>query len=506
MGWLEDGDARAAGLARAVPGAVSVAGIADLEGAALSAAGRIDALVAVARARCWLEAVQIAMLAGLQEQPLTCIPGHPDALGDFLETQEQVACALRISPDTARGRLVEAQQLTARFPAALGLLAGGQVQIMHLKALLEHTAALDDETATRVEALVLPKLPTQTVGAARKAISRAVIKADPAGAEQRHTRAKEDRRTTLQAYPEGMAWYGALLTAGDAALVDAAVTAHAHTLDADGRTLPQRCADALVELVSKTGTTSTAPAPTIIVTIPYDTLIGTAEEPADLQGHGPITPTQARTLATRPGSIWRRLLTHPTTGQILKTDPTTYRPTAEVTRHVIARDPHCRFPGCTRPSRRCDLDHAVPFNHTKPHSGGLTTPDNLIPLCRRHHLTAPAGTSATSPTPATSPGPPPPATPTPTNPRTPPRHDVLVRRSPRQVRGRGQVGGTFHDSQIHTARLSPCRVASQLHRTSACPTVTQSVYFSLSVRMPLTSTSANHPSAVRIDEPAHLGT
>ena len=75
------------------------------------------------------------------------------------------------------------------------------------------------------------------------------------------------------------------------------------------------------------------------------------------------------------------------TGQVLKTDPTTYRPTAEVTRHVTARDPHCRFPGCMRASRRCDLDHVVPFNHAKPQAGGPTTPDNLIPLCRRHHLT-----------------------------------------------------------------------------------------------------------------------
>ena len=219
MDRFEGVDALAAELARAVPGADSVAGIAALDGAALSAAGRIDALVAVQRARCWLEAVQIGMLAGLQEQPLTCIPGHPDALGDFLETQEQVACALRISPDTARGRLVEAQQLTSRFPASVGLLAEGRVQIMHLKALLEHTAVLEDEVATRVEALVLPKLPTQTVGAARKAIARAVLKADPAGAEERHTRAIEDRRTTLQPHTDGMAWFGALLTAGDAALV-----------------------------------------------------------------------------------------------------------------------------------------------------------------------------------------------------------------------------------------------------------------------------------------------
>ena len=108
MDRFEGADVLAAELARVVPGAVSVAGIAELEGAALSAAGRIDALVAVQRARCWLEAVQIGMLAGLQEQPLTCIPGRPDALRDFLETQKQVACALRVSPDTARGRLVKA--------------------------------------------------------------------------------------------------------------------------------------------------------------------------------------------------------------------------------------------------------------------------------------------------------------------------------------------------------------------------------------------------------------
>jgi len=38
------------------------------------------------------------------------------------------------------------------------------------------------------------------------------------------------RRTTVQP-TDGMAWFGALLTAGDAALVDAAVTAHARTLD-----------------------------------------------------------------------------------------------------------------------------------------------------------------------------------------------------------------------------------------------------------------------------------
>ena len=123
-----------------------------------------------------------------------------------------------------------------------------------------------------------------------------------------------------------------------------------------------------------------------MITIPYDTLIGAAETPAELKGYGPVTPAVARALATAPGSAWRRLLVEPETGRVVRTDPTTYRPTAELARHVAARDTTCRFPGCIRAAGRCDLDHVVPFNHDNPHAGGLTTPDNMIALCRRHHL------------------------------------------------------------------------------------------------------------------------
>lgn len=42
--------------------------------------------------------------------------------------------------------------------------------------------------------------------------------------------------------------------------------------------------------------------------------------------------------------------------------------------------PTCVFPWCTRPSRRCDKDHRVPYD-----AGGATCDCNLAPLCRRHH-------------------------------------------------------------------------------------------------------------------------
>jgi hypothetical protein len=43
-------------------------------------------------------------------------------------------------------------------------------------------------------------------------------------------------------------------------------------------------------------------------------------------------------------------------------------------------NPSCVFPWCTRPARRCDHDHGVPFE-----AGGATCDCNLAPLCRRHH-------------------------------------------------------------------------------------------------------------------------
>ena len=44
----------------------------------------------------------------------------------------------------------------------------------------------------------------------------------------------------------------------------------------------------------------------------------------------------------------------------------------------MARDQHCRFPGCA--ATRCDAHHVRHWAH-----GGETTLSNLVLLCRRHH-------------------------------------------------------------------------------------------------------------------------
>ena len=113
------------------------------------------------------------------------------------------------------------------------------------------------------------------------------------------------------------------------------------------------------------------------VTIPVLTLAGVDDEPALLTGHGPVDSDTARRLAaTAPG--WDRVFTHPCTGAVIAVDR--YRPSADLVRHLRARDERCRFPGCIRPSSRCDIDHTIDAA-----MGGPTRLDNLSHLCRRHH-------------------------------------------------------------------------------------------------------------------------
>ena len=49
-------------------------------------------------------------------------------------------------------------------------------------------------------------------------------------------------------------------------------------------------------------------------------------------------------------------------------------------RLLVARDRHCRWPGCHEPPSRCDAHHVWHWI-----DGGPTNLDNLVLLCHRHH-------------------------------------------------------------------------------------------------------------------------
>jgi hypothetical protein len=54
--------------------------------------------------------------------------------------------------------------------------------------------------------------------------------------------------------------------------------------------------------------------------------------------------------------------------------------TPAIWRALVARDQHCRFPGCNRPPLMCHAHHVVHWA-----DGGPTSLANLVLLCGHHH-------------------------------------------------------------------------------------------------------------------------
>ena len=386
----------------------------------LSRDGRLDLLIAWERTRAWVDAQQQGLLAALADDPDFAPAGDPAARH---WVREEVACALRLSPQTAAARLADAADLTGRLPATLAAVAAGRITLLHARALVDAVRVLPDPVATAIEAAVLTRAGEQTVAEFKRSVARAVARHDPRDPVQQHTDAAAQRRVDIYPAEHGMAQLIALLPADGAALIataldtaadrtaTAARTATDRTATAartaaarnggrtDPRTMAQRRADALVDLATctlhghpdpHTGggpvdlDTTGVPLwqgrrPTVQVTVALSTLLGLDHQPAELAGHGPIPAALALRIATDPTGSWQRLITDEH-GYLLDHGRTRYRPPANLREHIINRDRTCRFPGCSRPARRCDIDHLQPYAH-----GGTTEQCNLHCLCSRHH-------------------------------------------------------------------------------------------------------------------------
>ncbi|MDT4928951.1 MAG: hypothetical protein QOF92_1818, partial [Pseudonocardiales bacterium] len=303
------------------------------------------------------------------------------SLGEAIEREwvrEEIACVLRLAPCTAGSRLHDAFELVERLPATLAALECGDITLLHARSLVEAIDGLDDTTTAKVEQRVLATAAAQTVGNFRQAVKRAVLALDPRAAEEKHRDAVAQRRVVATPQDDGTSELWALLPADDAAALMARLNRIVdQTKGLDARTADQRRADALLALA--TGNLEQNCGAAVLATVAASTLLGLDDQPGELEGHGPIPAALAREIAHRPDSTWRRLLTDPA-GQLIDYGTNTYRPPAPLARHVRARDRTCRFPGCNRRARRCELDHI-----TARHNGRPTNQANLHCLCPRHH-------------------------------------------------------------------------------------------------------------------------
>jgi hypothetical protein len=256
---------------------------------------------------------------------------------------------------------------------------------------IAHTYAVCGQSLPEREVLTiidgaLELAPYRTAPQMREWLRRRQISADPAAADRRRQLAMEQRRLTIRPVEDGMSELWALLPAVNARAIQQILDQAAREAGAsDGRTMDQRRADSLVELIRGE---IDPPATQIQVVVSADVLTGASDQPGWLPGVGPITANDVRTLAgvghdRASRATFRRLLTDPVTGTLTEVAEKQYRPSTTLDRAVRARDVTCRFPGCRRPAlgsaTGTDLDHTVPWPE------GTTAAANLAVLCRRHH-------------------------------------------------------------------------------------------------------------------------
>ncbi len=295
----------------------------------------------------------------------------------------EVACALRLPERTVEALFATSQILIAQLPDTVAALKAGRVTYQHARVIADDAADLSPAHTATLERLALPVAETSTVAALRNK-SRALREGlDPETIIERTAAAVEAREVTWQPGRAGMGWLTHYLSAVDGLAIMSRASDAASRLKApsEPRTLTQLRSDVLRDaMLDGSAGTSTSIRPDVYVTVPVFTLMGFTEQPASLEGYGPIAAETARRLAANaPG--FTRILTHPETGAPLSMSRERYSAPTSLRRHLRHRGPTCGFYGCNRPAADCDLDHTIAWEH-----GGDTNAENLNYLCRGHHV------------------------------------------------------------------------------------------------------------------------
>jgi hypothetical protein len=122
------------------------------------------------------------------------------------------------------------------------------------------------------------------------------------------------------------------------------------------------------------------------VVVPLASLLGARDAPAELADRSGLIPgemlreqiAEAIDSDSQDELLFTRLLTDDG-GRLLDTTELGRYPSARLAQAIKIRAGTCRFPTCTVPADRCDLDHHEPIPR------GVTSATNMDPFCRRYH-------------------------------------------------------------------------------------------------------------------------
>jgi hypothetical protein len=305
----------------------------------------------------------------------------------------EVACTLHLAERTAEGLIGEAAMFAGPMRATLTAMGRGEISYRHGQVLMEQLSFLPLEEVAVFEAKLLPVAQDLTVGKLAGRARRMRERAHPETITKRNQAAVAERGVWWEGRPDGMGtltWYGTAqqTQAAHNRLTSIAEATRSRDYRDESipedlrRTISQISADAIADLlldgVTPTGTGGGIRG-SVMVTVPVLTAMGNSDAPGFLEGYGPIPAAAAREIAAGAPSF-TRLLTNPETGAVHSVGKEQYTVPADLRRWLRLRDGTCRFPGCTRPAARSDIDHTRPWEN-----GGPTDYDNLAHLCRAHH-------------------------------------------------------------------------------------------------------------------------
>jgi hypothetical protein len=306
----------------------------------------------------------------------------------------EVSALLGISPGAGAGLISDVLDCYYRHPMMWQAVRSGTVRWYRACQVISEVnrAGLSYDDAQLVDAQIAGRLPALPPGRATRLLRGLITAADPAKARAREETARDRRHVTLwsQTLEDGPCReLAGTLDAADAFRLDGTLNQLAKVLAADGddRSLDHRRATALGILADPARAFQLlngerAPSQervTVVLHLTdhhlYDpTLIGR------LDGHGPLSR-----------QTWIELLGHdritirPVVDQTAIAPVDSYEIPDRIRRAVTWRSPVDTFPYGSQPSRRLDLDHTIPYQHTSGAPPGQTRVDNLAPVNRRAH-------------------------------------------------------------------------------------------------------------------------
>ncbi|GJF14208.1 HNH endonuclease [Mycolicibacterium cyprinidarum] len=293
----------------------------------------------------------------------------------------EVALARHDAPVRGGTHLGMAKALVHEMPHTLAALESGALSEWRATIIVKESACLSVEHRAQLDAELCAEVSRlRNWGNARVEAEAKKITArlDVAAVVARSAKAAKDRYVSCRPAPDTMTIVTALLPVAQGVAVYAALKRQAD-LTFDDRSRGQVMADTLVERV--TGRAADQPVPVALGLVMADsTLAGDDEDPAWLDGYGPIPAGFARALTGDAATdddtkaTLRRLYRHPKSGQLVAMESRARIFPKGLARFIRLRDQTCRTPYCNAPIRHCD--------HAEPHrSGGPTSARNGLGQC-----------------------------------------------------------------------------------------------------------------------------